>query len=66
MMDKSINNPVWRTSSYSGPDGGNCVEVCRDADGTILIRDTKQHGHGSVHRYPAAAWRTFVRSVRDS
>lgn len=65
-MDESIDNPTWRTSSYTGPDGGNCVEVGRDADGMILIRDTKQHSHGPVHGYPAAAWRAFITSVRNS
>lgn len=63
-MDKKTNSPAWRTSSYTGSGGGNCVEVGRDADGTILIRDTKQHGHGPIHSYPPTAWRTFIASLR--
>ena len=42
---------AWRTSSYSGTQGGNCVEVAGH-DGMILVRDTKDHGHGHVHDSP--------------
>ena len=33
-------NTMWRTSSYSGGSGGNCVEV-RDDTGRVLVRDTR-------------------------
>jgi Domain of unknown function (DUF397) len=52
----------WRKSSFSGSQGGNCVEVAGH-DGMILVRDTKDHGH--VHRFPPAAWREFVAAVRN-
>jgi hypothetical protein len=55
--------PAWRTSSYSGTQGGNCVEVAGH-DGMILVRDTKDHGHGPVHAFTASGWRVFVASVR--
>jgi Domain of unknown function (DUF397) len=55
----------WRKSSYSG-NGGECVEVGQMADGTILIRDTKDHGHGPVHRFTSAAWRRFAEQVKHS
>lgn len=54
----------WRKSSYSG-NGGNCVEVGQTADGSILVRDTKDHGHGPVHRYSPAEWRAFVSGARN-
>jgi hypothetical protein len=56
--------PCWRKSTFSGPNGGNCVEVAQTADGMMLVRDTKEHGHGPVHRYTAAEWRAFVVGVR--
>ena len=37
----------WRTSSYSGSQGGNCVEVAGH-DRLVLVRDTKQAGAGPV------------------
>jgi len=55
----------WRTSSYSGSQGGNCVEVaahgCR-----VLVRDTKQAGTGPVLRFPAEAWRKFADQAKRS
>ena len=59
------DNMSWRKSSYSGAQGGDCVEVGLTGDGTILVRDTKDHGHGLVHRYSPAEWRTFIAGVRD-
>jgi hypothetical protein len=53
----------WRKSSYSGDGGGSCVEVGQ-THATVLVRDTKQHGHGQVHRFPATAWREFVADIK--
>jgi hypothetical protein len=53
-------DPRWRKSSYSGNGGGNCVEVGQTADGSILVRDTKDHGHGAVHRFTRAEWHAFI------
>ena len=50
----------WRKSSFSGSQGGNCVEVAGH-DGMILVRDTKDHGH--VHRFSQDSWRAFVAAV---
>jgi hypothetical protein len=53
----------WRKSSFSGNGGPNCVEAA-DHDGEILVRDTKDHGHGPVHRFTPAEWHTFITTVR--
>jgi hypothetical protein len=60
----SSNELAWRKSSYSGTQGGNCVEVAGH-DGMILVRDTKDHGCGQVHNFTAAGWRVFVAGVRN-
>ena len=52
----------WRKSSYSGSQGGNCVEVARH-NGMILVRDTKDRG--LVQRFTPASWRVFVAAVRN-
>ena len=31
----------WRKSTYSGNNGGNCVEVARNLPGVVAIRDSK-------------------------
>jgi hypothetical protein len=54
----------WRKSSFSGSQGGNCVEVARH-DGMILVRDSKDHGHGHVHRFTPTSWRAFVAEEHD-
>jgi len=56
------NESAWRKSSYSGTQGGNCVEVAGH-DGMILVRDSKDNGH--VRRFTPASWRAFVAVVRD-
>ena len=54
----------WRKSTFSGANGGGCVEVA-DYDGMIVVRDTKDHGRGPVHRYAPEVWRTFIAGVRN-
>jgi hypothetical protein len=53
----------WRKSSYSGNGGASCVEVGQ-TPGTVLVRDTKQHGYGQVYRFPATAWREFTAGIK--
>lgn len=55
----------WRTSSYSGSQGGNCVEVAGH-NRRVLVRDTKQAETGPVLRFPAQAWRRFADQVKRS
>jgi hypothetical protein len=57
---------AWRKSSFSGSNGGACVEVGQSGDdGVILVRDTKDHGQGPIHRYSAAEWRAFIAGARN-
>lgn len=58
-----VSSVRWRKSSFSGGNGGGCVEVANH-DGYILVRDTKDHGHGPIHRYTPAEWRAFIAGVR--
>jgi len=48
---------AWRTSSYSGSGGGNCVEVAPAAR-AVGVRDTKarEFGHLAVSRDAFAAF----------
>jgi len=56
--------PGWRTSSYTGNGGGNCVEV-GDVGRMILVRDTKDRTR-PVLRFTPAAWRGFAERVKRS
>jgi hypothetical protein len=53
----------WRTSSYSGNGGGNCVEVA--VGGRVMVRDSQDRA-GTVLRFPSAAWRRFADQVKRS
>jgi cobalamin biosynthesis protein CobT len=51
----------WRKSSYSGSNGGECVEVA--AADAILVRDTADRT-GPVLTFTAEAWRTFTATIK--
>jgi Domain of unknown function (DUF397) len=52
----------WRKSSYSGGQGGNCVEI-GDSDSRVLVRDTKDRT-GPTLRFSADVWRRFADRVK--
>jgi hypothetical protein len=52
----------WRKSSYSGNNGGDCVEVGRQ-ERDVAVRDTK-NPEGSVLRFPPEASRRFATQVK--
>ncbi len=56
-------NLTWVKSSYSGSQGGNCVEAAADGRGAILIRDTQNRG-GAVLQFGAAPWKRFATTLR--
>jgi hypothetical protein len=53
---------AWRKSSYSGSNGGDCVETA-DSNGTILIRDTANRDGGTL-TLTAEAWQDFTATLR--
>jgi hypothetical protein len=53
---------TWRKSSYSGGNGGDCLEVAETVE-RVLIRDTKDRA-GAVIAVPADAWRKFTSAVK--
>ena len=52
---------VWRKSTYSGSDGGSCVEVGQDR--MILVRDTTDRDGGTL-TLTAGAWQAFTASIK--
>jgi hypothetical protein len=55
---------AWRKSSYSGANGGNCVEVAvRREGGRVLVRDAKSRA-GVMLRFSPQAWRRFVGQLK--
>jgi hypothetical protein len=62
MEDRDLK---WRKASYSSNGGGNCIEVADHAN-RVLIRDTKDLGHGPVLRFSPDAWRRFTGRIKRS
>ncbi|WP_176956504.1 MULTISPECIES: DUF397 domain-containing protein [unclassified Streptomyces] len=60
-----MSTAVWRKSSYTNGDGGNCVEVVDDLPGIVPVRDSKDP-HGPALVFPATAWSSFVTAVKDT
>ena len=51
----------WRKSTYSGGNGGDCVEVA--VSDAVFIRDTTNRG-GFTLSVPAGAWTAFLTTLR--
>ncbi|MEU0815405.1 DUF397 domain-containing protein [Streptomyces mirabilis] len=49
----------WRKSSYSGDQGGSCVEIAETPSATIAVRDSKNPA-GPILTIAPAAFATFV------
>jgi hypothetical protein len=51
----------WRKSSYSGANGGQCVEVA--SPGGITIRDTADRD-GTTLTFTPGAWQAFTSKLK--
>jgi hypothetical protein len=54
----------WIKSSYSGPTGGNCVEVAFLDGGAVAVRSSR-HPDGPVLIFTSAEWDAFLDGARD-
>jgi Domain of unknown function (DUF397) len=58
-----ITDMNWRKSSYSGGNGGSCIEVA--SDGAVMVRDTTDRT-GPMLQFTSDAWRRFAEQVKRS
>lgn len=54
----------WRKSTYSGGNGGECVEAA-DAPDMVLVRDTTNRDGGAL-AFSAVAWRAFTGELKKA
>jgi hypothetical protein len=59
-----LSTITWRKSSYSNPDGGQCVEISDDFAAIVPVRDSK-NPHGPALAFPADGWSSFVSALKD-
>ena len=57
-----LTSVSWRKSSYSGGNGGNCIQVA-GLPGTIAVRDSKDPD-GPALLFTAAQWAAFTARVK--
>ncbi|MEV4963655.1 MULTISPECIES: DUF397 domain-containing protein [Streptomyces] len=60
---ENVDKLRWFKSSYSGSDGGDCVEVAAD-HGEVYVRDSKVAGGGPMLRVGRGEWAAFVSLAR--
>lgn len=63
-MVHTIDNATWRKSSYSGSNGGACVEVADNLPSIVAVRDSKDPV-GRALTFAPADWRAFITSVKS-
>ncbi|MFH8383899.1 DUF397 domain-containing protein [Kitasatospora sp. NPDC018058] len=62
-MDVDLTDASWRKSSYSGTNGGACIEVADGFAGVMPVRDSKDPS-GPALVFSAIAWQAFATAVR--
>jgi hypothetical protein len=58
-----IDRAQWRKSSYSGGNGGACVEVARNLPGAVAVRDSKDPD-GPRLAFAPEEWTAFTAGVK--
>ncbi|MEU8013674.1 DUF397 domain-containing protein [Micromonospora parva] len=54
-----LSGAVWRKSTRSGDNGGDCVEVATNLPGVVAVRDSKD-STGPLLTFTAQAWTVFI------
>ncbi len=63
MNEIDLSRAVWQKSSRSNGQGGECVEVARNLQRIIAVRDSKNPDGPKLIFIPTA-WRTFLADLR--
>jgi Domain of unknown function (DUF397) len=58
-----VSSAIWRTSSYSGNNGGACVEAAA-MRAAVLVRDSKDP-LGPVLAFGARDWQQFADRIKS-
>jgi hypothetical protein len=58
-----LSSVTWRKSSYSGGNGGECVEVAVLPDACRAVRDSKDPDGGALV-FDTSDWLAFIGSMK--
>ncbi|WP_329428984.1 DUF397 domain-containing protein [Streptosporangium sp. NBC_01495] len=59
-----LSAAVWRKSSRSGDNGGQCVEVATNLPGMVAVRDSKDP-QGPKLFFAPTEWKAFIGGVKS-
>ncbi|MGH3398095.1 MAG: DUF397 domain-containing protein [Streptosporangiaceae bacterium] len=59
-----LSSAIWRKSTFSGGNGGNCVEVARNLPNVVAVRDSKDPDGPKLTVTPSQ-WQAFLAGIRD-
>ncbi|GAB3839985.1 DUF397 domain-containing protein [Micromonospora andamanensis] len=59
-----LTGAVWRKSTRSGDNGGDCVEVADNLPGLVAVRDSKDPT-GPALTFTPGTWSAFVFAIGD-
>lgn len=63
MSSHDLSGAVWRKSTRSGSNGGDCVEVATNLPDVVPVRDTKNRDGGTLTFTPDV-WADFIAGVK--
>lgn len=63
MSTPDLSGAVWRKSTRSDGNGGNCVEVARNLPGIVAVRDSKDRT-GPALIFTPDGWSAFLDGVK--
>ncbi|MEV0805022.1 DUF397 domain-containing protein [Micromonospora sp. NPDC050200] len=55
---------IWRKSTRSGGNGGDCVEVAANLPGIVAVRDSKDPS-GPRLRFARPEWAAFLSTIKS-
>ncbi|MBQ1025274.1 DUF397 domain-containing protein [Micromonospora sp. C95] len=60
-----LTGAIWRKSSRSSGNQGDCVEVADNLPGVVGVRDSKDR-HGPALTFTPHTWRSFLAYAKRS
>ena len=63
LTDVDLSRAIWKKSSRSAANGGNCVEVAVNLPGVVAVRDSK-NPDGPVLTFTSGEWNAFLTTVK--
>ncbi|HEX4061515.1 MAG TPA: DUF397 domain-containing protein [Streptosporangiaceae bacterium] len=62
-MYMDLTRATWRKSTFSGNNGGQCVEIATVTGHVVVVRDSK-NPHGPVLALTPEGWQGFTHQVK--